>query len=1111
MKTLDLVIVHLVLSLVVVSCQDNNKEISPPVESVSISPDALFEPVSTEHSGVLFTNTITETPELNYFTFQYIYNGGGVATGDINNDGLVDIYLTGNMVSDKLYLNRGDMTFEDITDKALPGLPNTWHQGVAMADVNEDGFLDIYICRAGYYTDPNKLYNLFYENNGDGTFTERSSEYGLADTTRSTQAAFFDMDNDGDLDLYVMNTPLHSKGIANVDRIRLTQQGLAPSDNLYRNDNGRFTKVSMEYGVQNFSYGLGLSISDLNQDNRPDIYVSHDYDLPDMMYINRGETFQDELQGRTRHISNFGMGSDIADYNNDGLPDIMVLDMVSEDHVRSKMNMGGMSTERFWKMVRIGYHHQYMINTLQLNNGNGTFSEIGQLAGVGRTDWSWSALFADLDNDGWKDLVITNGYKRDMRNNDFVGKFEGYLEETDQAEFEGILDLIPATRIHNYAFRNNGDLTFDNVSEDWGFNTPVNSNGMAYADLDNDGDLDLVINNIDEPASIMRNRSVQNGSHWIRFELKTNGRDAIGSKVTLWAGDNMQFQELFPTRGYQSSTEPVLHFGAGDAEVVDSIRVIWPSGLTQKYENLPVDTLIVLQEGGTPLKPEVPIATPFQMVEVKGLTFVHAEDPYNDFEREVLLPHKYSGLGPGICSGDANGDGLDDLFITGAHSQSSELYLQKDDGSFQRTFRQPWESHALQEQVSARFFDADNDNDQDLIVLAGGNQYDVRSDMYRHRFYRNSGKGKFEYEEFALPPMETSAGTIAVGDINGDGMADLFIGGRVTPGLYPFAPRSYLLANDGNGKFVDVTDSRAPDLKGPGMVTDAAFADINDDGLNDLVVCGEWMDISIFLNTGQGLENMTTSFGLKGTSGWWKSLCVLDIDNDGDLDIVGGNLGMNHKYHCDADHPLHVYWGDFDDSGRSDIVLAKEKGEKQLPVRGRECSSQQCPMILDKFPTYEEFAHASLGQIYSEERLSDALHLTATHMESTVFMNEGGSFVAHVLPNEAQFAPLNRIIPMDLNNDGYTDLVAAGNDWDAEVETVRYDAGTGVILINRSGSGEFDVIPSRRSGFMAWNHVKDMTTIERNGQRSIVVANNNAPLEVFDRVRPIKEDQLGLN
>lgn len=1109
MRSIPVTIIVLITSLIHSCGSAENEPITATENQIQNDEKALFESLTASHTGIEFNNAIKETVDLNYFTFQYIYNGGGVATGDINNDGLADVYLTGNMVGDKLYLNKGDMQFEDITEKALPGLPNTWHQGVTMADVNEDGFLDIYVCRAGHFKDPNQLYNLFYVNNGDGTFTERANEFGIADTTRSTQASFFDMEGDGDLDLFVLNTPLHSKGLSNVDRVRMTNNGVAPSDNLYRNDNGHFTKVSAEVGIQNFAYGLGLAISDINKDGLADIYASNDYDLPDMMYMNRGNKFTEELQGRTRHISNFGMGCDIADFNNDALPDIMVLDMVSEEHERSKMNMGGMSTERFWKLVRVGYHFQYMINTLQLNNGNGTFSDIGQLAGVARTDWSWSALFADMDNDGWKDLLVTNGYKRDMRNNDFVGKFEGYLESTDEAEFNEILELIPATRVHNYAFRNKGDLTFENVSKDWGFNAPVNSNGMAYADLDNDGDLDLVVNNIDEKASIMRNRASESGAHYLRLRLKNNRRDAYGAKVTLWSDGNMQYQELFPARGYQSSMEPIVHFGIGKSTSIDSLKIVWPSGLEQWVADIAVDQLNEIEEDGKLALAEKPETTPLQFTEIPGLTFKHAEDPYNDFEKEVLLPHKYSALGPAVSAGDANGDGLDDLFVSGAHSQSSELYLQKKDGSFKRTFRQPWELHALQEQLGSAFFDADGDGDQDLIVLAGGNQHDVRSPMYKHRYYRNIGNGKFEYDEFALPNMYTSAARLAVGDINGDQRPDLFIGGRITPGLYPFAPRSFLLANDGTGKFVDVTEKRAPDLMGPGLVTDAAFADMDGDGDNDLVICGEWMSMSIYKNTGQGLVNATKEFGLTNTEGWWKSLALVDIDNDNDVDIVGGNIGLNTKYHCDSEHPLHVYWGDFDDNGRSDIVLAKQKEKKLLPVRGRQCSSEQCPMIESKFKTFEEFAHASIEDIYSLDRLEEALHLTATHMQSTVFVNNGGTFKAHELPNLAQVAPLNKIIPFDVNKDGYMDLVAAGNDWDAEVETVRYDAGTGVVLINLKGTGEFKAIPSSKSGFMAWNHVKDAVLIDHAGTPTIVVANNNGSLETFSISAGIDKNLVG--
>ncbi len=1095
------------LPLLLLAACDGGQPTAPTASPAAAAP--LLRAVPADSSGVVFNNTITESPEVNYFTYVYAYNGAGVAAGDIDNDGLVDLYFTGNQVSDRLYRNLGNMRFADITEKAIgPLAAQGWRTGVTMADVNGDGFLDIHVCRSGPTTDTALTRNLCYVNNGDGTFSERARELGIADTTHSTQAAFFDADRDGDLDLHVINHPMgRMKGLTNFTAMAAVQQGTAPSDRFYRNDGTptapRFTDVTKEALMRNFDYTLGQSVADLDQDGWPDVYTANDFDAPDLMYMNRRDgTFSEQVQLRTRHISNFGMGCDVADYNNDALPDIITLDMTADDHLRNKTNMASMSPEKFWRLVAGGYFFQYMVNTVQLNNGNGTWSEVGQLAGVARTDWSWAPLFCDLDNDGWKDLLITNGYLHDVRDNDYARGTYDKLQSG--ADYFGSLDLIPSTRIRNYLYRNNGDLTFADSSQTWGFTEPVNSMGAAYADLDNDGDLDLVINNMNAAASVFANSAVQQHPerHWLRVRPLNGQSPAYGAKVYARSAGGVQYQELYPSRGYQSCVEPLLHFGLGPVATVDTLEVRWPNGKRTLLTAVKAGQVLTVQQAeAADVQPEQAPPAPM-LVEVaaaRGLVYRHVENPYNDFELEPLLPHKQSEMGPLLSGGDVNGDGLDDVLVGGSHGQAPTLFVQQTNGSFRKAPQQPWNAHAQQELGGNLFFDADGDKDLDLLLLAGGNEDDLRDAVYTQRLYLNNGSGGFTEATDHLPALMTSAQRAAAADIDGDGDQDLFIGGRGTPAHYPFAPRSYLLVNDGSGRFTDETEQRAPTAMGPGMVTDAAFADMDGDRDADLLFCGEWMSPRLLRNDGGRFTDMSTEAGLDAHTGWWYSLAVADVDADGDSDVIAGNLGWNSKFHGTAEHPVHIYWADFDDNGRHDIVLAKEKNGKQLPVRGRECSSQQCPMILQKFPTYAEFAKADLAGIYSEEKLAKALHLTAADMLSTVFLNDGkGRFTARALPNLAQVAPINAIIPMDMDRDGHMDLLCAGNNWGAEVETVRYDAGIG-LLLKGDGKGGFSPVPVMRSGFYAPGNVKDLALLRsaNDGYPLIAVANNNELLQLF--------------
>ncbi len=1083
---------------------------APTSHKAPVPAGPLFLSLAPDSTGITFANMLEETPSMNYFTYIYAYNGGGVGAGDINGDGLIDLYFSGNQQRDRLYLNKGGMRFEDITEKALGADPGGWRTGVAMADVNGDGHLDIYVCRSGLTSDTALTRNLLYLNNGDLTFREAAHELGVADTSHSTQATFLDVEGDGDLDLYVINHPKDRISGVSVSQVRAAiAAGTAPSNRLFVQEDGRFREATRAHGLMDYSYSLGVSAVHLDEDDRTDLYVANDFDVADAMYTNDGGMFRDGLKERTRHVSNFGMGCDVADINNDALPDIVVLDMMADDHVRNKTNMGSMSAQAFWSIVAAGQHYQYMVNTLQLNNGNGTFSEIAQLAGIARTDWSWAPLLADLDNDGWKDLLVTNGYKHDIRNNDYQQQV--YRGLKSGADFYRALDLVPSTRIRNYLFHNQGAdstgrarLTFADSSQAWGFTEPLNSNGAAYADLDNDGDLDLVINNIDATASVYANRvrDLHPDRHYLRLQLKRGSSDAHGARATLWHKGTVQHQELSPVRGYQSTVEPVLHFGLGAVVAIDSLEVRWPDGLRTLMRNVHVDRSLTLSDkdagpAAQRAAPPKPLLTedPGRIPDAA----THRDPIYDDFRTEVLLPHKMSELGPMLAVADVNGDGRDDLWMGGGRDQAPMLMLQTAAGTLQPSRA----AHPLtgkgQELLGARFIDGDGDGDQDLLVLAGSNEDDLRSPAYRHHYLRNDGTGRFTEVDDALPPMMTSGQRADAADIDGDGDLDLFVGGRQTPAHYPFAPRSYLLLNDGTGRFSDATEERARDLMGPGLVSDMRFADLDGDRDPDLVLVGEWMPVMVLLNNGGRFTDATAAAGLTGTSGWWSSLCAADLDGDGDVDLAAGNLGWNSKFKADTAHPLHVYWADMDDNGRSDIVLAKEKSGHQVPVRGRECSSQQCPVILQRFPTYDAFANADLQAIYTPAKLDKALHRSATWMRSSVFLNDGtGRFTARVLPVEVQLAPVNGIAALDVNADGRMDLVMAGNHWGAEVETVRYDAGRGCVLLG-DGRGGFSPLTASASGFFAWGNARDLVVLRMGPRRTpvVVVAEHGGRPQAF--------------
>ncbi|MDX1348950.1 MAG: VCBS repeat-containing protein [Putridiphycobacter sp.] len=1085
------------LSILFLACNSESVKDKKAEEKVEIKNSMRFQKLTPEESGISFVNKVEQVDSMNFFNFEYIFNGGGVAVGDINNDGLTDIYFTGNQVSDKLYLNKGNLKFEDITASAIGDLASAgWHTGVNMVDVNADGYLDIYVARSGRKPEAPEQGNLLFINNKDNTFTERGAEFGVDIKKRTTHAAFFDFDNDNDLDLYVMNHPNQSetgekKTIFEVNQ--MIKKGSKSSDIFLENVDGHFVDITKKAGLSNHSYGLGIAVADINKDGYEDLYISNDYMAPDYLYINNGDgTFSDQSLTQLKHMSNFSMGNDIADFNNDTYPDILTLDMASEDHVRSKKNMGGMSTERFWGAVNVGYHYQYMFNALHLNNGNNSFSEIGQLAGVSKTDWSWAPLFIDFDNDGFKDLFISNGYKRDSRDNDYMAKVN--TPQGKQISYQEKLQLMPATKIQNYIYKNNGNLHFDKKMKEWEMDFAVNSNGAAFADFDKDGDMDLVINNMDELSFIIENK-LEGDNNYLKIKLAgpEGNTVALGTKVTIKTKDGIQYQELQTARGYISSVENIMHFGLGKNKTVDAIEVEWLDGKRTYLENIAANQTFEIKHteaNNSPnkIKPEQNIL--FTDISNEKQKIAHGEIAVNDFEKEVLMPNKMSQLGPFMSTGDVNGDGLEDFYLSGSRYFTGQLMIQDESGKFTEKSG-PWQKTKDREEMESLMFDADNDGDLDLYVVSGGNEVSINSEDLFDQLYINDGKGNFTNEtDKRLPKMMTSGQSIACADINGDGYLDLFLGGRQTPGFYPFAPRSYLLLNR-EGTFKDITNN-SPELMGPGLITASLFDDFDKDGDLDIVCVGEWMPITFFENQNNVFVNVTDKKGTSKEVGWWSSLAKGDFNNDGLTDYVAGNIGWNNKFHPTHDHPLEIYCDDFDQSGTYDIVLAKYQNNVCYPVRGRQCSSEQMPFIAQKFPNYSQFAEANLEKLYGEENLKKAqIHYSATNFSSSILLNKGnGTYTLKALPVEAQFSAINSIHIEDFNKDGNLDLLTVGNNYAAEVETIRYDAGRGNLMYGK-GNGEFLAPSPYESGWIANNDDKDMVKITMNGLPVFLIASNN--------------------
>jgi hypothetical protein len=1073
----------------------------------------LFEQIDPAQSGVQFTNTITENHYVNIITNPYMYNGGGVAIIDANRDGLPDVYFLSNQESNRLFLNKGAFQFEDVTDKAGLAAIGGFKTGVTVADVNGDGWDDIYICRTGLDPAPERG-NLLFINNGDLTFTEKAAEYGINDMSASNHANFFDYDLDGDLDLYVLNYPADFSG---VNQIRLKEENgkqvrddqftnYTDSDHLYRNEGGGvFKDLSQSAGILNRAHGLSATVSDFNQDGFPDIFVGNDYIEPDHLYINnQNGTFTDRINEYLRHQSNNTMGVDIADFNNDALADIVTLDMIAEDNRRQKLLMTTMLTQRYETLVKYGYSRQLMRNTLQLNLGNGQFSEIGLMAGISNTDWSWSPLMADFDNDGWKDIYATNGLRRDITNMDYqtytadsINRLGG-ITARRFPDFNDYLKLIPSEPLPNYLFRNRGDLTFEKTTAAWGLEIPSFSNGSAWADLDGDGDLDLVVNNIDAPAFLFRNLSVESGkANRLQIALEGNAPNThgIGASVTIVQGQMAQYLEMTPTRGFLSSSQHLFHFGLPSNAAIDRVEVRWPGGAMQTLTNVQPNQRLLLKQSeatehyqsGAGARP----ATLLQPAHNMGLDFVHQENAFEDFDREFLLPHRFSTLGPGITVGDVNGDGLEDFFIGGASGQAGALYLQQPNSAFTRSAQPAFEADRNYEDAGAVLFDADGDKDPDLYVVSGGSEYPLNDDYYQDRLYLNDGKGNFSRATDALPRITASGYCVEAHDFDGDGDLDLFVGGRVSPGYYPTSPQSFVLRNEG-GRFTDATDQAAPEFRNIGMVTGLRWGDLDGDGAPELVASGEWMPITVFKAENSQLRNATEAFGLSGTNGWWNCLALADADADGDLDILAGNLGLNTRLKA----PLKLYARDFDGNGSIDPVISFMENDKEYPLPRRENLIKQLPGLKKKFVYYGPYSVATMQDIFSANELRQAQVLEANEFRTTLFLNQGkGVFQPQPLPLEAQLSPTMQFLAEDLNGDGHTDILLAGNSYGADTESGPYDAGNGLVLPG-DGKGGFRPLHGKESGFWASKDAKDLKAVQlANGKRLYLVGNNNGVVQ----------------
>ena len=1088
-----------ILLILVSSCSEPTAGKIPIVTEAKNSAQVkVFSEITPETSGINFINQITENKGFNSVTYDGMLQGAGVGILDANNDGQPDVYFASNMGSDKLYLNKGDFQFEDVTTQSGIKAIN-WSTGIAVVDINNDGYDDIYVCKF-MYDEPTRRSNVFYINNGDGTFTDKAKALGVADTGYSIMANFFDYDRDGDLDLYVANQPPNALLLKERLKGKIDYQF---TDKLYRNDGSRFTDVTKASGITNYSYSLSATTIDYNKDGWPDLYVACDYDEADFFYKNNGNgTFTNVSHTVLKHMSNFSMGADVADINNDGHLDIYIADMVAEDNFRQKTNMSGMNPKKFFALADAGYHYQYMFNSLQLNNGDGSFSEIAQMSGVSNTDWSWTPLFVDFDQDGYKDLFVTNGFMREMRNKDFEKWRKKFMQsKLIEAKSKGgnlvidpmeIVKKAPSFKIANYVFRNNKSLGFEKMNSQWGLDKKTWSQGAAYADFDSDGDLDLVINNMNMPAQVYKNTANESAlNNYINIKVvgPINNKEGINASIEVETESDTQIYEFSPYRGYMSCSQKIAHFGLGLNSTIKEIRVKWFDNKMNVLQNVSANQLLTIQysEANSQTERGLKMDGFFKVENSTSAPIVHKENDFDDYKDQVLLPYRTSTLGPVLTKGDLNGNGLEDLFVGSSIGATSSIYYNNGQGGFSNG---PSLNGKAYEDGGAACVDIDGDGDQDLVVTSGGSEYPEGHANYTNRLYVNEGKS---FKEVKLPGVKNSSSVVLPLDYDGDGDQDLFIGGRQVPGHYGKPTSSQILENN-NGKFIDVTNKVAKSFSNLGMVTTAKLANVAGDATPELLLTGEWMAIRTFA-LGTEFKEITENLGLTNTKGWWNTIELADIDGDGDQDLIAGNLGHNIKYKATASEPFKVYVDDFDKNGTNDVYLGYYENGQCFPVRGKQCSTEQMPFVSEKFPTYKQFGLATIDKVLEDRIAPSTVVQEAQTFSNTLFRNEGGKFTEVVLPKAAQVAPVYGIAIDDFDKDGKIDAFLAGNMYQREVETTRSDAGKGCLL---SFDGDKIIVKSTaQTGVSADKDVRAVSTLVSGNKRLLLIANNNEAMQIY--------------